>query len=180
MRHLARWIRPLAKVTFARGLLSTKASRCTIPAPTLMPTSHFCTPTRWSRTCSRWKMLFFGFVCAAKQSSGDSWWVVVPKSLSNCYFVVPVTAWGGGAPQEQCLGIAFSEADSGGQVTFAPDGTQHARIEASGFLTWTARLGRRPCTFWCCSPPPAVTAPTLGAWCARGSEGIVSGKLAQR
>ncbi len=78
--------------------------------------------------------LVSGSVSAARHNNGYDWWVVTPKYNSNCYFVVPVTKDGVGAPQERCAGMAFSIADSGGQAVFSPDGTKYARVEADNGL----------------------------------------------
>jgi hypothetical protein len=75
-----------------------------------------------------------GSVTATRHANGYDWWVVVPKSISNCYFLVPATANGVGAPQEQCLGLFFNEHDSGGQAVFSPDGAKYARVEADNGL----------------------------------------------
>jgi hypothetical protein len=71
-----------------------------------------------------------GYLTAVKHSNKRDWWVVIPKFKSNCFFVVPVTANGVGAPQKQCLGITWHKNnDLGGQVAFSADGTKYARVD---------------------------------------------------
>ncbi|MFN0173159.1 MAG: T9SS type A sorting domain-containing protein [Saprospiraceae bacterium] len=65
---------------------------------------------------------------AVRHANGKDWWVVVPKSHSNCYYVVPVTAEGVQTPQLKCLGHVWNDFDSGTQVTFSPDGKKYVRF----------------------------------------------------
>ncbi len=69
-----------------------------------------------------------GNIQAVQHTNGKDWWVVVPKSHSNCYFVVPVTADGVQAPQRKCLGRVWTDDDSGAQVVFSPDGKKYVRF----------------------------------------------------
>lgn len=71
-----------------------------------------------------------GNIQAVKQSNGQDWWVIVPKSHSNCYFLVPVTSEGVQPAQLKCAGNVWNDQDLGAQVTFSPDGKKYIRFNA--------------------------------------------------
>ena len=62
-----------------------------------------------------------GNIQAARHANGKDWWVIVPKSHSNCYFLVPVTSDGVQPAQLKCAGHVWSDNDSGAQAVFSPD-----------------------------------------------------------
>lgn len=69
-----------------------------------------------------------GNIQACKQANGKDWWVIVPKSHSNCYFIIPVTAEGIQPAQLKCSGKIWTDNDSGAQVTFSPNGEKYIRF----------------------------------------------------
>lgn len=69
-----------------------------------------------------------GNIQAVKHTNGQDWWVIVPKSHSNCYFLVPVTAEGVQPAQLKCSGRVWTDDDSGAQVVFSPDGRKYIRF----------------------------------------------------
>lgn len=71
-----------------------------------------------------------GNIQAVRHANGQDWWVIVPKSHSNCYFLVPVTAAGVQSAQLKCSGRLWTDDDSGAQVVFSPDGKKYIRFNA--------------------------------------------------
>jgi Secretion system C-terminal sorting domain len=71
-----------------------------------------------------------GNISAARHANGKDWWVIVPKSHSNCYFLVPITSEGVQAAQLKCSGHEWSDDDSGAQATFSPDLKKYIRFNA--------------------------------------------------
>ena len=71
-----------------------------------------------------------GNISAARHANGKDWWVIVPKSHTNCYFLVPVTANGVQPPQLKCTGQEWSDDDSGAQATFSPDLKKYIRFNS--------------------------------------------------
>lgn len=69
-----------------------------------------------------------GNIQACRQTNGRDWWVVVPKSHSNCYFIVPITAEGIQPAQLKCSGKVWTDDDSGAQVIFSPNGEKYIRF----------------------------------------------------
>ena len=61
-----------------------------------------------------------GQVLAAQHANGHDWWIIVPKSNSNCYFLTHVTCKGPQDPLLECEGIEWSDADLTGQAVFSP------------------------------------------------------------
>ena len=68
-----------------------------------------------------------GNIQAVRHANGQDWWVIVPKSHSNCYFLVPVTAEGVQPAQLKCSGTVWTDDDLA-QVVFSPDGKKYARF----------------------------------------------------
>ncbi len=64
---------------------------------------------------------------ACRHANGRDWWVMTPKSRSNCYFILLVTSEGVQAPIQICTGNEWI-GDSG-QACFTPDGTKFIRVE---------------------------------------------------
>lgn len=71
-----------------------------------------------------------GNISAARHINGKDWWVIVPKSHTNCYFLVLVTAEGVQPPQLKCAGHVWSDDDSGAQATFSPDLKKYVRFNS--------------------------------------------------
>lgn len=68
-----------------------------------------------------------GGLQAIRHANGENWWVVVPKSHSNCYFILEVTPDGVQSPFLECAGTVWNDND-GAQAVFSPDGTTYARM----------------------------------------------------
>ncbi|MFN0176133.1 MAG: T9SS type A sorting domain-containing protein [Saprospiraceae bacterium] len=71
-----------------------------------------------------------GNIQAVKHTNGQDWWIIVPKSHSNCYFLVPVTSEGVQPAQLKCAGKIWNDQDLGAQVTFSPDSKKYIRFNA--------------------------------------------------
>lgn len=71
-----------------------------------------------------------GNIQAARHANGKDWWVIVPKSHTNCYFLVPVTAEGVQPAQLKCSGHVWSDDDSGAQAVFSPNLKKYIRFNA--------------------------------------------------
>lgn len=69
-----------------------------------------------------------GGLQAVRHANGKDWWLIVAKSHSNCYFIVPVTEAGVQPPIKQCIGHVWNDFDSETQVTFTPDGKKYIRF----------------------------------------------------
>jgi hypothetical protein len=65
---------------------------------------------------------------ACRHANGRDWWVMTPKSRSNCYFTVLVTPQGVGKPSLQCTGLPWNKRDDSGQAFFTPDGKKFIRF----------------------------------------------------
>jgi hypothetical protein len=75
-----------------------------------------------------------GHVRAVRHANGEDWWIVVPRSQSDCYYSLPVTAAGIGSPVYTCTGKLWGDVDAQGQATFSPDHKRYARINGPGGL----------------------------------------------
>ncbi len=62
------------------------------------------------------------------------WWVVIPKSNSNCYWVGLLTDKGNFSLKKQCMGTFWDDNDVNTQSAFSPNGKYYARIGQSKFL----------------------------------------------
>lgn len=71
-----------------------------------------------------------GNITAARHANGRDWWLIVPKSQSNCYFLLLITAEGIQQPQLKCVGQVWSGEDSGCQATFSPNLKKYIRFNA--------------------------------------------------
>ncbi len=69
-----------------------------------------------------------GNIQATRHANGSDWWIIVPKSHSNCYFLNLLTADGVQPAQTSCSGNAWSDRDSGTQAVFSPDGKKYIRF----------------------------------------------------
>ena len=75
-----------------------------------------------------------GGIQAVKHGNGRDWWVIVPKSQSNCYHRLLLSPSGLSDAGIQCLGWEWSDADAQGQCTFSPDGKKYLRIASQDGL----------------------------------------------
>jgi hypothetical protein len=71
---------------------------------------------------------------ACRHANGRDWWILAPKSHSNCYFITLVTPEGVGIPQKICTGIPFNKFDVAGQACFTPDGKKFIRFNRNNGL----------------------------------------------
>jgi hypothetical protein len=75
-----------------------------------------------------------GHVLAVQHGNGSDWWIVVPRSHSDCYYSLPVTSEGIGNPVYTCSGMYWGDGDMIGQATFSPNRTRYARVNLPGGL----------------------------------------------
>jgi Secretion system C-terminal sorting domain len=68
-----------------------------------------------------------GSMKAVRHANGVDWWVIVPKSHSNCYYLTLVTAQGVEPPILECEGKIWNDTDIGAQTDFTPDGKKYMR-----------------------------------------------------
>lgn len=68
-----------------------------------------------------------GTLQAVQHANGIDWWVIVPKSHSNCYFLILVTEGIVHPAIVKCSGSKWNDSD-GGQCAFSPDGKTYARF----------------------------------------------------
>jgi hypothetical protein len=71
-----------------------------------------------------------GNISAVRHANGKDWWVIVPKSHSNCYFLVLITAEGVQPAQLKCSGHIWTDDDSGAQATFSPNLKKYIRFNS--------------------------------------------------
>lgn len=71
-----------------------------------------------------------GNIQAVRHANGTDWWVIVPKSHSNCYFLLPLTQEGILPYQLKCCGHEWSDKDSGAQAVFSPDTKKYVRFNS--------------------------------------------------
>jgi len=71
---------------------------------------------------------------ACRHANGRDWWVLAPKSRTNCYFVTLVTPAGIGSPNLVCEGTPWHKYDASGQACFTPDGSKFVRFSQNAGL----------------------------------------------
>ena len=64
---------------------------------------------------------------AVRHANGRDWWVLMPKSHSNCYYRVLVTPQGVENRGLTCAGTVWGEADGQGQCSFSHQGDLYMR-----------------------------------------------------
>jgi hypothetical protein len=69
-----------------------------------------------------------GNIQAVQHANGVDWWVITPKSHSNCYFMTLVNAQGVQSPFLTCAGKVWGDYDTQGQAVFSPDGEKFIRF----------------------------------------------------
>ncbi len=69
-----------------------------------------------------------GQLTAVRHSNGRDWWVIVPKAISNCYYLLLLTPDGLVESKLECEGEAWNYNHGIGQGVFSPDGTKFARF----------------------------------------------------
>ncbi len=65
---------------------------------------------------------------ACRHKNQKDYWLIVPKSHTNCYFVFLINENGIQTPIFQCLGEIWDDSDTQGQSVFSPDGKLYARM----------------------------------------------------
>ncbi len=65
---------------------------------------------------------------ACRHVNGRDWWVLIPVSRSNCYYLILVTPTGVQSPKLVCNGISWDKNDEVGQAFFTPDATKYIRF----------------------------------------------------
>ena len=65
---------------------------------------------------------------AVPHANGRDWWIITPKFMSNCYFVIYLSAEGKTSITEQCLGTEFGLDSWASQATFSPNGNKFVRF----------------------------------------------------
>lgn len=76
-----------------------------------------------------------GNIQASRHINGQDWWIIVPKSHSNCYFLILVTPNGIQPPIKICDGKYWGDDDYQGQTVFSPDGKKYIRITPKNGLS---------------------------------------------
>lgn len=68
-----------------------------------------------------------GMIQAIRHGNGKDWWIVQPKSHSNCYWTFRLTNNGIDTIFKQCIGEVWGDNDPQGQATFSPNSLKYAR-----------------------------------------------------
>lgn len=65
---------------------------------------------------------------AERHSNGKDWWILMPKSHSNCYWTFRLTKNGIDTVFKQCVGQVWGDRDPQGQAVFSPNSQKYARF----------------------------------------------------
>jgi hypothetical protein len=68
-----------------------------------------------------------GMIQATRHSNGKDWWIIQPKSHSNCYWTILLTENGIDTSFLQCIGEIWGDNDPQGQAVFSPNNLKYAR-----------------------------------------------------
>ena len=63
-----------------------------------------------------------------KHKNNKDWWIIMPKSQSNCYFVTKIDYNGNISTTKQCDGLVWKDGDTKGQSIFSPNKKYFARL----------------------------------------------------
>jgi hypothetical protein len=66
-------------------------------------------------------------ITAVPHANGTHWWVMVPKSETNCYYLFQISEEGVHAPQLKCAGQTWNS-NAAGTSTFSPDAKKFLRF----------------------------------------------------
>lgn len=69
-----------------------------------------------------------GMIQAERHANGKDWWIIMPKSHSNCYYTILLTSNGIDTTFLQCVGKNWGDEDPTGQAAFSPNGQKYARF----------------------------------------------------
>ena len=72
-----------------------------------------------------------GLIQAERHANNKDWWIIMPKSHSNCYWTFRFTENGIDTVFKQCIGQIWGDDDSAGQSVFSPNSNQYARMNYS-------------------------------------------------
>jgi Secretion system C-terminal sorting domain len=75
-----------------------------------------------------------GSLKAVRHANGTDWWLIVPKSHSNCYFISLITAQGVQPPILECEGRTWNDLDASAQTVFMPNGKKYIRCNKANGL----------------------------------------------
>lgn len=68
-----------------------------------------------------------GNISAVRHANGEDWWLVTPKSHSNCYYITLINSDGIQPAFTKCIGHIWNDDDSG-QAVFSPDKKTYVRM----------------------------------------------------
>jgi hypothetical protein len=74
------------------------------------------------------------YISAVKHGNGRDWWIIVPKWMSNRYYVFLLDPTGVHPPLQQHIGPVWWPRDWSGQAVFSPDGTKYVRANPENGL----------------------------------------------
>ncbi|MCE7924355.1 MAG: T9SS C-terminal target domain-containing protein [Haliscomenobacteraceae bacterium CHB4] len=69
-----------------------------------------------------------GMIQAQRHANGKDWWIIMPKSHSNCYYTILLTNNGIDTVFLQCIGENWGDEDPTGQAVFSPNGQNYVRF----------------------------------------------------
>ncbi len=69
-----------------------------------------------------------GMLQAAKHQNDQDWWILFPKSHSNCYYTIKLTNEGIDTVFLQCTGEVWNDRDATGQAVFSPKRNKYVRV----------------------------------------------------
>jgi len=69
-----------------------------------------------------------GMIQAERHDNGKAWWIVQPKSHSNCYWTFLLTENGIDTIFKQCIGQTWGDRDPQGQSVFSPNSKNYVRF----------------------------------------------------
>lgn len=69
-----------------------------------------------------------GMIQATSSNTKDCWWIIMPESHSNCYYIIRLSINGIDTILHQCLGEVWGDRDLTGQAVFSPNGKKYVRF----------------------------------------------------
>lgn len=72
--------------------------------------------------------LALGMMQANRHANGEDWWLIMPKSHSNCYWTLLLTEHGIDTVFKQCIGPIWNDYDNNGQAVFSPNAKKYVRF----------------------------------------------------
>ncbi|MCW5921852.1 MAG: T9SS type A sorting domain-containing protein [Saprospiraceae bacterium] len=69
-----------------------------------------------------------GMIQATRHANGKDWWIIQPKSHSNCYWTFLLTESGIDTTFVQCVGQLWGDRDPQGQTVFSPNSNKYIRF----------------------------------------------------